>query len=132
MIPTGGTLTKIMRPIEQPSRTWRLDLQRGTVGGKIDGLDAVRQAVFKVLQTERYRYDIYSVDYGHELATLIGGDPLYVQSEVLRMIREALLQDDRIHAVENMRVGLTEDGLTVRFTVATEYGSFEQEVTRNV
>lgn len=133
MIPQGGSLTNTpVQETQQPSLTWRLDFKEGRVVGKIDGLDAVRQSVFKILQTDRFWHDVYTFDYGHELSSLIGDSPLYVQSEVSRMISEALLQDDRISAVDDTGITFTDDRMTVRFVVVTEYGSFEEEVSRDV
>lgn len=133
MIPTGGILnTQNMEPIEPPSRTWRLDFERGRVIGMIDGLDAVRQATAKILQTERFRYLIYDADYGVELANLIGRDPIFVRSELRRRIREALIQDDRIEDVTDFETDMAGDAVTVRFTVVSSIGSFQEEVTVRV
>jgi len=121
-----------IREVQQPSLTWKLDFDKGRVTGKVDGLDAVRQTVFKVLQTDRFWYDVYSFDYGHELTRLLGNSPEFVQSEATRMLSEALLQDDRIQAVQSVTVDITGDQMTLKFTVVTKYGSFEQEVSRNV
>lgn len=112
----------------QPSRTWKIDLERGIIGGMTDGLAAVKQAVFKVLQTERFRHMIYSTDYGHELTGLIGRRHDYLQSEAARMLEEALVQDDRISAIENISIEVAGDRASIRFTVVTAYGSFEEEV----
>jgi hypothetical protein len=121
-----------VQEVQQPSLTWRLDFDKGRVAGRIDGLEAVKQAALKVLQTDRFWHDVYSFDYGHELSTLIGGNALYVQSEMSRMISEALLQDDRITGVEGIAVNVVGDSLTIRFTVVSDFGSFEEVVTRNV
>ncbi len=101
---------------------------------RIDELDAVKQAVFKILQTERYEYLIYTFDYGSELRGLIGVNPLFVRSELNRRIEEALLQDDRIIAIENTQVTIEEERLLATFTVVTGLGEFEyeQEVTNGV
>ncbi|BFH65061.1 DUF2634 domain-containing protein [Paenibacillus azoreducens] len=115
-----------------PSLTWQLDFDKGRIIGKTDGLDAIKQAVFKVFQTDRFWYDIYSFDYGHELTLLFGSSPEFVQSEAKRMIQEALLPDDRIDSVQDVEAKITGDQLTIRFTVVTIYGSFEQEVNWNV
>lgn len=115
-----------------PSRTWKLDMDRGRIVGKIDALEAVKQAVFKILQTDRYAHDIYSFQYGHELKQLIGGHPAVIESEVNRMTREALLQDDRILSVEEADVSVMEDGLFIRCIVTSDYGSFEVEVNQHV
>lgn len=133
MIPKGSTITEVAtEDAQEPSRTYKLDFARGRVTGMTDGLDAVKQAVYKILQSDRFRYEIYSFDYGHELGGVVGGDPAYVRSEVSRIIQEALLQDDRITAVQNMQVTIEGDNLTARFTVVSNAGSFEQEVVTDV
>ena len=116
---------------QQPSLTFGIDFEHGRIRGMIDELEAVKQAVFLILQTERYRYLIYSDDYGSELEGLIGRDPLFIQSEVKRRIREALMQDDRIEDVTNFRLQFNGDSVLVRFTVISVFGDFEaeQEVT---
>lgn len=125
MIPSGSTvLDRPVRQVEWQSRTWKLDLASGRIRGVIDGLEAVKQAAFKILQTQRYRYLIYSFDYGHELESLIGLNPLFVKSELTRIIQEALLQDDRIQGIENMEVAIAGDSISAEFTVNTVYGSF--------
>ncbi|KZS45694.1 hypothetical protein AWU65_07095 [Paenibacillus glucanolyticus] len=116
----------------QPSLTWHIDFDKGRIIGKTDGLVAIQQAVFKVFQTYRFWYDIYSFDYGHELTLLLGSSPEFVQSEATRMVQEALLPDDRIEAVDNVEAVINGDQIIIRFTVVTVYGSFEQEVSRIV
>src|SRR5690606_10014182 len=115
----------------QPSLTFGIDFEKGRIIGMIDGLEAVKQAVFIILQTERYRYLIFSPDFGSELQGLIGRDPLFVQSELKRRIREALMQDDRIEDVTNFNIQFNGDSALVRFTVVSIFGNFEaeQEVT---
>src|SRR5690606_29736936 len=118
--------------IEQPSRTWRLDMERGRAAGMIDGLEAVRQSVFKILQTERFRHLIYDADYGAELAGLIGQDPALVRSELRRRITEALTQDDRIDEVTDYEMDFAEGTAAVRFTVVSTFGTFREGVTLRV
>ena len=116
---------------QQPSLTYGIDFEKGRIIGMIDELEAVKQAVFLILQTERYRYLIYSADYGSELEGLIGRDQLFVRSELKRRIREALMQDDRIEDVTNFRLQFNGDSALVRFTVISNFGEIEaeQEVT---
>lgn len=115
-----------------PSLTWQLDFEKGRIVGMTDGLDAIEQAVFKVFQTDRFWFDIYGMDYGHELTLLLGSSPEFVRSEATRMIQEALMPDDRIQSVQNVEAEISGDRVTIRFKVVTVYGSFEQEVSRNV
>lgn len=133
MIPVGGKVTtQNTKAIEQPSRTWKLDFERGRVTGMVDGLEAVRQAVYKVLQTERFEHLIYSSNYGVELRRFLGSNQAYVQSELKRRIREALTQDDRIDDVTDFQIDIVGDTAAVRFTVVSSFGSFREEMTARV
>jgi len=134
MIPEIG---KVMldEPIDerqQPSQTWKLDFDKGRIIGRTDGLDAVKQAVFKALQTDRFWHAIYNYDYGHELKLLIGSSSVFLKSEAERLIEEALIVDDRIEGINNVDVEVTGDRMLIRFTVQSVYGSFEAEVGANV
>lgn len=96
----------------------------------VDGLEAVKQAVFIILETQRFQYLIYSFDFGSELVGLIGKSPLFVQSEIKRLIKEALLQDERVTDVRNVTFQVQGDSMLVEFTVVTVFGNFT--MTREV
>jgi hypothetical protein len=129
MIPTGSQIDNPeIEDVQETSRTWRLDFERGRITGMIDELEAVKQAVYKITMTERFQYLVYTFDYGIEIQSLLGKSPLYVQTELRRRIQEALQQDDRIQSIDNLTIETKGDELTVRFTVVTNYGSFESEV----
>ena len=51
-------------------KTWKLE--DGRAFRKIDGEDSLCQAIRLMLEVPRYRYPIYSWQYGSELETLIG------------------------------------------------------------
>ncbi|MGG4193175.1 Protein of unknown function [Paenibacillus sp. cl6col] len=110
---------------EQPTRTYRLDMEAGRILGMTDGLEAMRQAVLKILLTERFEYLIYSPDYGSELRAQIGYSLGFVKSELERTISEALLQDDRILRVGEFAFEQTGDALQVHFKVETVLGKLE-------
>ncbi|MGG4344914.1 DUF2634 domain-containing protein [Paenibacillus lautus] len=128
MIPTGGQISQDITEEQETSRTWKLDFEKGRVIGMVDELEAVKQAVFKIVKTERFQYLVYSFDYGMEMQNMLGKSPLYVQTELRRRIQEALIQDDRIQSIEGLTMDINGDELTARFTVVTNYGSFESEV----
>ncbi|RJX40863.1 DUF2634 domain-containing protein [Paenibacillus pinisoli] len=120
------------RPLDdhpQPSLTWQLDLDKGKITGRIYGLDAVKQAVFKALQTVRFNHDIYDFDYGHELPLLLGSNPIFAESEAKRLIEEALMTDDRIDRIDQITTEVAGEQIMIRFVVHTAFGSFEQEVS---
>lgn len=104
------------------SRTYKITGNR--IQGYTDGLDALKQAIYKVLNTERYEYPIYSFNYGIELESLIGKDKIYVQIELKRRIRECLLRDDRITEVDNFKFESNGDSLQCTFDVHSIFGDF--------
>ncbi|MCW2277726.1 DUF2634 domain-containing protein [Heliophilum fasciatum] len=126
MIPLGGVVsTQNVKVESYPSKTYRLDVSTGQVVGTVDNIEAVKQAVFKILSTERYRHPIYSFNYGFEMDGLIGMDPLLLRSELQRRIQEALLQDDRITRIDDMQIEISGDNAVATFTVITKYGDFQ-------
>lgn len=128
MLPTAETeLLEDFAITTQPSLTYGLDLELNQMGPEqVDNLAAVKQAVYKILLTERYQYPIYSWNYGIETMDLYGKPLSYVRPELERRVREALLQDDRITSVDNFTFDTLErNALTASFTVHTIYGDFD-------
>ncbi len=126
MIPTTGAAlnTTLNKFKTMPSLTY--DVMGGL--SVVDRLDAMRQAIYLILSIERYRYPVYSWNYGIELEDLIGQPIPYVMSEVKTRITEALNQDDRITDVSGWGFESSGNSLLVRFTVSTVFGSFETEM----
>jgi len=104
----------------ETSRTYKITGNR--IQGYTDGLEALKQAIYKMLNTERYEYPIYSFNYGIELENMIGKDPIYVQIELKRRIRECLLKDDRITEVNNFQFEVNGDEIKCTFDVHSIYG----------
>lgn len=109
----------------KPSKTYRLTGDR--VDGKTDGKSAMLQAIDLALSTERWRYLIYSGDYGVELEELFGKSRPYVAADLERRIAEALLEDDRITAVEDFQISFSGDTATVTCTAVTIFGNVTVE-----
>lgn len=132
-LPTTGDDLNLMQFVmsEQPGYTHKLDIDRGRVTGMTDKREALYQAIYLVLNVERYAYHpIYSRNYGSELSDLIGKAKDYAMSEVKRRITEALEQDDRITGVGNWSFETGRKSVTANFTVYTIYGDldFSKEV----
>lgn len=114
-----------------PSRTYYLDFESGEITGVIiDGDEAVRQFIRKAVITARYRYLIYSSEYGCELESLLGQDisQELLKSEIQRVITEALIVDDRVISVKEFDIVRESDRLFVTFQVNTSEGTIMQEV----
>ena len=123
MIPQASINIEIApEEVIETSRTYRLSSDR--IQGYTDGIEALKQAIYKVLNTERYEYPIYSFNYGIELENLLGKDPVYVQIELKRRIRECLLRDDRITEVDNFKFEVNGDEIKCTFDVHSIFGNF--------
>ncbi|EQG36946.1 hypothetical protein QIO_1098 [Clostridioides difficile DA00129] len=86
---------------QEPSKTFKLNIEKNRVDGICDDVEALKQTIFLILNTERYEHLIYSRNYGVELNDLIGEPISYVIPELERRITEALIQDDRIENIDN-------------------------------
>ena len=75
---------------EIPTPTPRIIMGKNRLMGSCDGLEAIKQAVYLILNVERYRYVIYSSNYGVEFDDLLGKPVPYVMPELKRRIEEAL------------------------------------------
>ena len=115
-----------------PSLTWRINEEKAEVRGETDELDAMRQAVSKILQTERYRYAVYDWNYGVELEDLYGKNVSYVILELKRRIEDALLADDRVTAVTDFSFREEKVSVTAAFTVYTIFGEVTAERTVDI
>lgn len=123
---TGDDLDLIgFQTAEQPDNTHKLNIEKNRVTGMTDERDALLQAIYLILNVERYAFPIYTWNYGTELADLIGQPKDYAMSEIKRRITEALTQDDRITGVENWSFETTGKVVRVNFTVKTIYGAVD-------
>ena len=114
--------------VREPGYTYKLDVNKNTVSGFVDNKEAFRQAVYKILNTERYDHVIYSTDYGVELRALIGMPIYYVVPEIERRVTEAIMQDDRTVDVYGFEFDTTKRGVvSVKFHVTSIYGDVEIE-----
>lgn len=131
---TGIELGKNIKEKKKPSHTYRLDLKNKRIVGMIDEMDAIKQSIYKILSTERYRYLIYDWRYGRELEGLISKNPQHVQLEIHNKIKEALLMDNRILDVTQAKVLEIQDDkyIPILLTVNTTEGQFTMEVVVNV
>ena len=107
----------------QPSKTYKIS--DNNINSICDGIEAVKQAIYLILNTERYKYLIYSWNHGIELQDLYGQSTHYIIPELQRRIIEALTQDDRIESVDNFNFDIKKKVVSVNFTVHTIYGDIE-------
>ena len=140
-------ITNDTKVVELPSKTYKLntetthidisnnliDSKSDRIIGFVDNLEAIRQAVYHILMTERYAYLIYDNNYGIELEQYIGKDFDYLKATIQTTLKEALLMDLRILDVVVTNIErLSTELVKIEFSVFSIYGDLEMEVNVNV
>ena len=136
MIPTTPILLEEITETTYPNNTYKItvgnDIENGhnvsRINGYVDDLESVKQAIYLILNTERYEFIIYSWDYGVELIDLVGKPMPYVMSELPRRIKDALVQDNRIDDVVDFEFEKHGKKLHTTFTVVTNVGNISTEL----
>ena len=133
MIPSvTGFLEQDFEIETQPTNTYKMELESNLIRGYTDGQEAMKQAIFKILSTERYQYVMYSWNYGIELIDLYGEPVSYVCPELESRITEALTWDERIESVDNFEFDTSKKGeVLVTFTAHTIFGNVTAEKVVN-
>ena len=105
MIPKNNVNIPDIVIVEQTSNTYRMELyEEPVIKDFADKQEAMRQAIYKIIRTERYKHIIYSWNYGIELEDLFGMPVDYCTVELERRVIEALLQDNRIKDVHSFEL----------------------------
>lgn len=133
MIPdTSNEMQEDFEIEEQPSRTYCLDVENNRINGLCDGIKAIEQSVYCILNTERFNHLIYSWNYGVEFKGLYGENDTYVIPEIERVVKEALMQDERIEDINDFNFISKNKAIIVQFKVITILGSVNIEQAVNV
>lgn len=109
-------------------REYGIDFETGQLSGKmVEGYDALLVWAWLALRTPRYRYYIYSEDYGQEYENLVGKSysEELTDSELERMTEECLTENPYITGIENFSCVKQEEKITLTFRLITELGDGE-------
>ena len=112
-------------------REYGINFETGQLTGKIvEGVEAVKVWAWIALQVPRYRYYIYSWNYGQEYEDLIGKgySKDYINMELKMMTEECLLQNDYITGIENFKCEKTDDKVSLYFKILTTLGDTEVNI----
>lgn len=131
VLPQGMELSTPITTQRQPSRTWYINKETNQIEGETDGLAAVRQAVEIILNCERFRWQIYQPYSGVEW-DIIGLDPGYAATMLLRRVTDALMVDDRVRGISNYQYSVEGNVLTASMTIETVYGETQTRVEVNL
>ena len=134
MIPLSGVnINGNIVARKQPSLSYKMKLEKERIERIVDGIEAVKQMIYKTLMTDRYKFEIYDWNYGVELDDLIGQPKEFVKAELPRRIEDALIVDDRVSEVTDFEfTDVNKTTLAVKFTVKTIFGDIEAEKEVNI
>lgn len=127
MIPrvNDGLVADFEEAAEQPTKNYKIYTKKNRCVGFTDEVEALKQAIFLMLNIERYDHIIYSWNFGVELKDLFGKPVAYILPEIKRRITECLTQDDRITTVDNFAFDVKKKRVHAKFTVHSVYGEIE-------
>ena len=94
-------------------------------GNIVEGDKALKGWIYFTLKIARYRYAIYSKDYGCELENIIGSqfeDEEYKEATIEHYIRDALLINPYIKSVDEIKASVEDEKVKVSCVVDTKYG----------
>ncbi|MET3616586.1 hypothetical protein ABID14_000206 [Peptoniphilus olsenii] len=133
MIPEQNDINLAMQQglIEEidPTKTYRMHVNSERIYGNIDGIEALKQMIYKNINTEYGIHLIYPT-FGMPLQDLFGQPKNFAYVELTRRIEECLIKDDRVIAVTDfkyLKERSPKDELSIAFTVNSIYGDIEIE-----
>ena len=95
------------------------------IDGTVEKKSAVKIWIYNTLKTERYRWEIYSWQYGASLEQYIGKSysDAYINDSVKKEVTEALKVNTNITDVKDFKAYMLDDTtLHMEFYVVTKWG----------
>ena len=133
MIPVfNSSLDEVLEENVYYNKTYRVTNDGEGILGYLNNRPSLEQTCDFILNIERYKYPIYSWDYGSEFVDLIGQDSQYVVTQLPGRIREALIQDNRVNDVSNFQFERDKKKLHVIFDVNSIYGDIPMGMEVNL
>lgn len=111
-------------------KEYGIDFSTGQLTGKIvEGKEAIKVWIWNCLKTQRFRYPIYSWDYGTDLEQYIGQtvSEEFLNADCEDEIREAMLVNPYITDIEDFTADFRGTRLNISFTAVTKFGDAEVE-----
>ena len=125
MLPQSGNIDGLVSGFNRESeatKTFAIKISENIIGGTIDDLNALRQAIYLRLSIEADQHIIYPYTYGLQTLDLIGKPVYYVAAIIPDRIKTTLLDDSRITDVTDFEFETNKGKLMVKFVVHTIYG----------
>lgn len=125
MLPESGILDENFKASDNTDTTYRMDAESLTIQGLRSGREAVEQAVYKLLMTERNAYIIYDRSYGIKLQDLYGRDTGYAKAVMRLRLEDALKNDKRILGIKDIEITESKSKLAVSMSLESIYGDID-------
>lgn len=112
-------------------REYGVNFETGELTGEIvEENEAIKVWIYFALHTPRYRYLIYSWDYGNELEDLVGQSypQEFLNTEVQSLVEDCLFVNENITGLSDFEVECINDKLKISFTANTIYGEVDIDV----
>lgn len=109
-------------------KEYGIDFKTGQLSGEIvEKKEAIKVWIWNCLQTQRYRFAIYSWDYGVGLEQYIGRtlSEEYIQTDCESEIREAMLINPWITDITDFVAKRSGSKLSISFTAVTPFGKID-------
>ena len=111
-------------------KEYGINFSTGQLTGQIvEGKEAIKVWIWCCLQTQRFRYPIYSWDYGADMEQYIGRavSREFLQTDCEDALRSAMLVNPYISDVTDFNVERKDDQMHISFRVITRFGEMEVE-----
>lgn len=117
-------------------KEYAVDLKTGKLiyeNGKnkiVEGKEALKIWIWKVLQTSKGKYEAYSNNYGNEFENIIGKNysKALTESELRRLTEECLVKNKFIKGISNFCATIEGSKVTINVAVKTVYGEVNVDV----
>ena len=116
--------------VQEIPKEYGIDFKTGQLTGKIvEGKEAIKVWIWNCLKTQRFRYPIYSWDYGADLEQYIGQtvSEEYLNTDCESEIKAALMVNPYIEGISDFSAEIRKEHLTLAFKVETRFGEVEVE-----
>ena len=116
--------------VQEIPKEYGIDFKSGQLTGKIvERKEAIKVWIWNCLKTQRFRYPIYSWDYGTDLEQYIGHtvSEEYLNTDCESEIKEALMVNPYIEGISDFSAEIRKEHLTLSFKVETRFGEMEVE-----
>lgn len=111
-------------------KEYGIDFNTGQLTGEIvEGIEAIKVWIWMCIHIERYRFPIYSWQYGCEFEQYIGQTVTdeFLHTDCRNALEEALKVNLWIEGISSFEVKRQDEKLHMKFTVATKLGETEVE-----